>query len=405
MLISVPLQVDRSSLRGTSVVRAGDDKRATAAYIQIVLSRVTSRLGDPDPWVIDAAFAIGLSAWVLGAELGGGTGRVLVLLVMTCSIAGRRRAPLTVLVVQVAGAIALPGRLDFPTGISFFFAAYSAVLLSARRSVVIALLVIASAWQIAYGAEVDIPKALVPLLLVVPVWLAGAAVRGREVRAEAADLRANRLEAEREQTLRTERERIARELHDVVTHSVSLMVLQAGAARQIMSRDEQRSKSLLALVEASGRAALEELRRLLGLLSDEDTDTPLSPQPGINEIPELVEHVRSVGGEVELCVDGEPRAVSGGIAIAAYRVLQEALTNVLKHADGASARVVLRWTDDELELEITDEGPRANHMHDGRGIAGMRERTAMYGGTLDAGPRANHGFAVRARFPLDPRCT
>jgi signal transduction histidine kinase len=204
--------------------------------------------------------------------------------------------------------------------------------------------------------------------------------------------------------LAAERARIARELHDVVTHSVSVMVLQTGAARQIMRHDERRSRALLESVEASGRSALEELRRLLGLLSDQNVDTPLSPQPGVTDIPALIEHVSEAGVAVELSVEGQPRVISDGVALAAYRIVQEALTNVLKHARGASSRVVLRWSDGVLELEIVDHGPPQNGANRdasaGRGLAGMRERAAMYGGTLEADPGPDRGYLVRARLPL-----
>ena len=384
------------------MVRAADDRRRPSAYIPLVppLPALMRR-----PWVLDVGLAAALSVWVLVSELPGDRTRVLVLLAMTIAIAWRRRAPLAVLVVEVAGVVALPDRLDFPAGIAILFAAYSAVLLSTRRWLVAALLVAVSAWQVAYGGDVTIPSSLVPLYLIGPVWLAGAAMRSRELRAEASAERAERLETEREEALRNERARIARELHDVVTHSVSLMVLQTGAAREILSQDEQRSRSLLASVEANGRAAIEELHRLLGLLSEQDGDAPLSPQPGVDEIPTLVEQVREAGVDVQLQVEGEPRSVPRGVNVAAYRVVQEALTNVVKHAGGAPARVVLRWSDCELELEILDEGPANNGAQrpaSGRGIAGMRERAAMYGGTLEAGPRADYGYTVHARIPLEP---
>jgi signal transduction histidine kinase len=231
-------------------------------------------------------------------------------------------------------------------------------------------------------------------------------MRRRELRAEASAERADRAEREREASLRAERARIAHELHDVVTHSVSVMVLQTGAARQIMRRDEDRSQALLESVEDSGRSALEELRRLLGLLSDDDGGAPLAPQPGVGEIPSLIEQLRGAGVPVELCVEGPARTLASGVAIAAYRIVQEALTNVLKHADGAPTRVVLRYGAAALELEILDRGaPRgtgANDAQSGRGLAGMRERAAMYGGTLDARPEPDLGYAVRARIPLEP---
>jgi signal transduction histidine kinase len=310
-----------------------------------------------------------------------------------------------VLVVEVAGLVLLPSRLDLPEGVAFLIAAYSAALHSDRRLVVGALLIGGGAWFVAFGNQAQIPRDLVPVVLVAPVWLAGSAMRLRGQRAQAWAERADRLEQEREASLRAERARIARELHDVVTHSVSVMVLQTGAARQIMSQDESRSRALLESVEASGRSAIEELRRLLGLLSDEDGVAPLSPQPGVTEIPSLVEQVRQAGVSVELAVEGRPRVVSGGISVAAYRIVQEALTNVLKHASGAPTRVLLRWDHTALELEILDRGPSQGvaprDASAGRGIAGMRERAVMYRGSLVAHPGPDRGYVVRARLPLE----
>jgi signal transduction histidine kinase len=231
-------------------------------------------------------------------------------------------------------------------------------------------------------------------------------MRRHRRRAELSFERADRLEREQAASLRVERERIACELHDVVTHSVSVMVMQTGAARQVMGRDERHSRALLESVESSGRSALEELRRLLGLLSDQDGNAPRSPQPGVSQIPTLIEQVRQAGVNVELSVEGQPRGVSGGVSVAAYRIVQEALTNVLKHAGGAPSRLVVRWADNALELEVVDRGPAQNGAERdaplGRGIAGMRERAAMCGGTLDAHPAPDSGYLVRARIPLKP---
>lgn len=355
-------------------------------------------------WALDAALALALTGWALAEpNVFSDASRAVVLVAMTAAIAWHRRAPVAVLAVEVAGVVALPARLDLPQGVAVLIAAYSAAFYSDRRVVVAALLVAAAGWLLAFGGQARIPRGLVPVLLVAPVWLAGSAMRRREQRAD-------RLESERDASLRAERARIARELHDVVTHSVSLMVLQAGAARQIMGQDESRSRAMLESVEASGRSALEELRRMLGLLSDADGDSPLSPAPGVAEIPALVEQVREAGLSVQLCVEGRPRAVSGGVAIAAYRIVQEALTNVVKHAGGAQSRVVLRWGDGALELEIVDggavDGPRREPLEGkteaGRGLAGMRERASMYGGTLEARPEPERGFVVHARIPLEP---
>jgi signal transduction histidine kinase len=360
-----------------------------------------------DPRVLDAGLALGLTAWAL-AEPGAlsSPGQAVVLVAMTAAVAWCRRAPVTVLAIEVAGLILLPDRLNWPAGIAFLIAGYSAAFYSDRRVVVAALLLATAAWLFAFGGQVNIPSGLVPLLLVAPLWLAGSAMRRREQRALASAAQADRLEQEREAALQAERTRIARELHDLVTHSVSVMVLQAGAARQIMSQDERRSRALLESVEASGRSALEELRHLLGVLPDQDGAAPLSPQPGVAEIPSLVEHVREAGLSVELCEEGQSRDVSGGLGIAAYRIVQEALTNVLKHADGAPTRVVLRWDGGALELEIVDRGSLHDEAPDdgqtGRGIAGMRERAGMYGGTLEAHADPEGGYVVRAHLPLEP---
>ena len=145
---------------------------------------------------------------------------------------------------------------------------------------------------------------------------------------------------------------------------------------------------------------------MLGVLAEQGADAPLSPQPDVTQISSLIEQMRQAGMAVELSVEGEPRAISGGVSVAVYRIVQEALTNVLKHAHGAPSRVLLRWTDDALEVEIVDQGPLQNgavgDAPAGRGLAGMRERAAMYGGTLDAHPGLGRGYIVRARIPLEP---
>jgi signal transduction histidine kinase len=359
-----------------------------------------------DPRAIDAGIALGLTAWAITEPRAfSDPGRAIVLLAMPVAIAWRRRAPVAVLVVEIAGVALEPHALAAPQAIAFLTAAFSAALYSDRRVLVPALLLVAATVTAALAGTLVIAHRLLPFVLLGLLWLAGSALRRRELRAEASAERADRLEREREAALRAERARIARELHDLVTHSVSVMVLQTGAAREIMSRDERRSRALLESVESSGRSALEELRRLLGLLSDEDGNAPLSPQPGVTEIPTLIEQIRQAGVAVELSVEGQPRAVSGSVAVAAYRIVQEALTNVLKHAGGAPSKVVVRWADTALELEILDDGPphdgAAGDVLPGRGLAGMRERARMYGGTLEAHPGPDGGYVVRARIPLE----
>ena len=287
-----------------------DDRAPASAYIQPVslLERLPRGVASVRPRTLDAGLALALTAWALAEPRAlSDAARAPVLALMTAAIAWVRTAPLAVLVVEVAGVIALPSKLDLPQGVAFLIAAYAATLYSDRRAVVAVLLITSGAWLLAFAGELKIPSGIAPLLLVAPVWLAGSAMRRREQRAEVSAERAERLEREREAALRDERARIARELHDLVTHSVSVMVLQTGAARQIMSKDEPRSRAMLESVEASGRSALEELRRLLGLLSDGDDAAPLSPQPGLAEIPSLVEQVRQAGVDIELRVEGQAR--------------------------------------------------------------------------------------------------
>jgi signal transduction histidine kinase len=197
-----------------------------------------------------------------------------------------------------------------------------------------------------------------------------------------------------------ERARIARELHDVVAHSVSVMVVQAQAGPRLP--DEERVRDAFGSIETTGREALVELRRLLGVLRGGEEHAATAPQPGLASIEALVEQVREAGLRVDLRVEGEPAALPPGIDLSAYRIVQEALTNALKHAGRAEAEVIVRYETAAVELEILDNGigPHTRVNGSGHGLVGMRERVALYGGLLEAGSRNGHGFAVRARLPL-----
>jgi signal transduction histidine kinase len=200
-----------------------------------------------------------------------------------------------------------------------------------------------------------------------------------------------------------ERARIARELHDVVAHAMSVMVVQAGAARTILDRDPAEAVSALKRIEDTGRMGLAEMRRLLGILDTDDDAAALVPQPGLERLDELLERMRGTGLLVEGMVEGTPRDLPPGIDLTAFRVVQEGLTNALRHAGAAHARVLLRYDDEALEVEVADNGrgpPPDGAQTPGHGLIGMRERVALFGGSLHTGTRSGGGFVVRARLPL-----
>ena len=242
------------------------------------------------------------------------------------------------------------------------------------------------------------------------VWLAALVLQRRGHRAEELEARAERLETEREERERAavaaERRRIARDLHDVIAHSVSVMIVQAGAARLLLAEQPARAAGPLFAVEQAGRQALAELRRLLGMLRAGAAQAALTPQPGLGEIEALLAETRAAGLPVELTVEGEPTMLPRGLDLAAYRIVQESLTNARRHAGPAHAHVTVRFAHEALDLTITDDGSAPpNGNSSGHGLVGMRERVALYGGDFGAGPRAQGGFRVAARLPLGPTGT
>jgi signal transduction histidine kinase len=218
-------------------------------------------------------------------------------------------------------------------------------------------------------------------------WLWGDARRTAELEREAGA----------RQAAADERNRIARELHDVITHNVSVMVVQAAAANDVFDARPERAREALHAIEDTGRQALGELRRLLDVEGGGDGTLP---QPGLARVDELVANVRAAGLPVALEIEGHRSALPDGIDLSAYRILQEALTNTLKHARATKARVRVRYAADAVELEVTDDGVGGSVGNGGHGIVGMRERVALFGGRLDAGSQPEGGFAVRARMPL-----
>jgi signal transduction histidine kinase len=375
-------------------------------------------------------------------------------------LAARRWFPLTAFAVLLLGAVATREYATDVTFLAIVFAGYSAVAYSRFRGAALlsmfpaAVLVTVAFWTAgpvnfsvspvsALGPQVHAPPggqgvAALPAApwrltgLVVAASLVLIAVLGTAVQARD---RIRRLQAEHEaatrRALEQERARIAGELHDVVTHNVSVMIVQAGAARQVLTESPGAATEALLAVESSGRAAMTELRHLLGLLSPAAADpgggegapgegagagdgTPahhdLRPQPGLGQLRPLIDRVGAAGLPVELHVGGVPRDLPPGLDLAAFRVVQEALTNVIKHAGKPPTSVRLDYRNNDLVIEVADAGrpipavgpavtaaPGA-----GRGLLGLRERTALYGGDLDAGPGPGGGWVVRARMPVDP---
>jgi signal transduction histidine kinase len=244
------------------------------------------------------------------------------------------------------------------------------------------------------------------LLLAGGPFLVGRIVNARVQLAHELREKARRLEREGEEkqklAVAEERARIAREMHDVVAHNVSVMVVQASAARRMIDHDPERAREALTSVEQTGREALAEMRKMLDMLRAEDEIAALAPQPSIDELEGLLELAREAGLDVDLEVEGERRSVSSSVDLSTFRIVQEALSNTIKHAGAAHARVRLRFTDEEMEVDVVDDGSGAHPETNGRGqgLVGMRERVAMLGGRFEAGYGANGGFEVRATLPL-----
>ncbi|TCC58314.1 sensor histidine kinase [Kribbella pittospori] len=244
--------------------------------------------------------------------------------------------------------------------------------------------------------------------------LAVALVRAQRAHARALEERGWLLERERETAAKNavdaERARIAQDLHDIVSHNVSVMVIQAGAARHVLATEPADAEAALLAVEAAGRDTMKELRHLLGLLapSADGEDEKLSPQPSLSRLSPLIDRIAFAGLPVDVRISGEPRPLPAGVDVTAYRIIQEALTNALKHGDGVQAQVTVRYADHALRIEILNSGPSVlsggrppGPDGEGRGLLGLRQRVAVYGGDLDARRRLGGGFRVRAKIPLE----
>ena len=331
-------------------------------------------------------------------------------------IAWRRRFPIAVLFLTFA-ALTSHEAIDFPEApiLSPYFAIYTVGASRERRPSAIAAGTAVSVYLAAYVSGVlrheTPPISLASnFLFVTAFWVLGISVR--TVRAYATELedRAGRLEREQEERARRaavdERGRIARELHDVVAHNVSVMVLQAGGARRVLDSRPERTREALNSIERTGRQALTEMRRLLGVLRQEDEGNgPLEPPPGIDRLDNLVSQIGEAGLPVDVLLEGHPRPLPVGLDVSVYRIIQEALTNALRHAGPARAKVLVRYGDHDLQVRVTDDGRgipgSGGDGSSGQGLIGMRERVALFGGEFEAGPTPGGGYAVSVRLPIE----
>jgi len=391
------------------------------------LQQLATRARGVPPLAADAALAGLVCAtslvilWSLRYECacrdGLGVLAVTLVLAQTVPLVWRRRHPLATSAVVGAACMAyglapLPDLItNVPAG--GLVALYSMAAYCSRRTAAVVGAVTGVAVLAALlptQSQSDFLDYLVVYLLLGSAWTLGDLARTQRAYTAELEGRAVRLEREREleaqRAAAEERARIARELHDVVAHNVSMMVVQAEAGPVVVERDPARAAAAFDSIAATGRQALTEMRRLLGVLREDDHAPSLTPLPGIDQLPELVARVGRAGVPVELVVEGEPAPLSPGVDLSAYRIVQEALTNTVKHAGAARARVRVRYGAADLELEVTDDGPGprpdGNGRPGGQGLIGMRERASLFGGRLEAGPRPEGGFAVVAHLPLEP---
>jgi signal transduction histidine kinase len=326
------------------------------------------------------------------------------ILLVTIPLIWRRRWPLLVMAAVFIGT-AISREAPYVDSTCAVIAAYSVGTHERRRLIgllelaILGLVVIA-----AFGGVIPaIPAFIAPFAVLFAFWTVGALMRQSRARADAMAERASRLATEQRLSLAVaqaqERARIARELHDVVAHSVSLMVVQAGAARQVVERTPDRAIGALEAVGETGRRAMQELRTILGVLGDSGGDR--DPQPTLADVGAIVETIKEAGLPVSLEVRGTARFLTAALELAGYRVVQEALTNALRHSRLAPTHVVVEYRPHEVMIEVLCDAPATASGSSGRGIAGMKERVGLVGGRLEVGPGVERGFNVRAWLPFD----
>jgi signal transduction histidine kinase len=361
-----------------------------------------------DAAAVDRAVAVALTGFAqlevwLGSVASQRLPAALLIAPVTIGVAVRRRRPATVGIGAALVSAVLSGGWTSPQsigdGIAYFCCLYGLTVWTPPRRFAGGLAVVVAADLLSVAGPAGSLRGTVPFTAVTAVvmLLVRRIVGDRERRLRLAER--ERDVAAREAIVE-ERARIARELHDVIAHHVSMIVMQAGAERRVAERGGDVSVGVLGTIEQVGRGALTEMRRLLAMLRDGQSES-LTPQPRLADVPLLVERMRESGLPVELRIEGEPRDLPVGIELSAYRIVQEALTNALKHAGDARATVAVRYRPGALELEIADDGgAEAPAPSGGHGLVGMRERVALYGGRLQTGARPGGGYAVRALLPV-----
>ncbi|HEX6788241.1 MAG TPA: sensor histidine kinase [Gaiellaceae bacterium] len=345
-----------------------------------------------------------LEIWLTGDASGHRVACAVVSPIMASALALRRRYPLAAAVAgHTATALAFwlwGGSQIIASSVAWFCVLYGLAVWTTRRRFILgaAYVTILNLAPLSGNIAKTGSSTLFGVITLIVMLLIRRVLGDRERRLELAER--ERDVAAREAVV-AERARIARELHDAIAHNVSMMVVQAGAERRVLNEEQSSTREVLETVEEIGRGALTEMRRLVGMLRSDETD-PLTPQPGLDDLPQLVSQVREAGLPVELSVEGDPRELPVGLELSAFRIVQEALTNALKHAGDAHATVRVRYGPHSLELEIVDDGAGAEARADGggHGLVGMRERVALYGGRFEADRRAAGGFTVRALLPI-----
>jgi signal transduction histidine kinase len=399
----------------TPTVRAADAAAGPAMYRRRMrIPRVVERHWLDALIVLTLAGAIGEIFWNEDIE-GSKLGLSLFTLLWGLPLLARRRAPVAAATAVFVGFAAQA--VIWPHSVPYSFFTFVIVMLAGglygyhlttarSRAAGAALVLAAIVLVVGLDPEGSWANLISSLPIAAIAWLIGHVLRANNERNAELRERAERLERERDAEARAavaeERTRIAREMHDVVAHSLSVMVVQAEAAEEMLARDPERARRPLSAVQETGRTALTELRRMLGVLREAEGGPDLAPQPGLAGLDALAQQVRDAGLPVTVRVEGEPRPLSPTGDLQAYRIVQEALTNALKHAGPARAEVLVRYEPTEVVLEVVDDGRGYDPATDGggHGLVGMRERVAVCGGVMSAGRRAQGGFEVVARLPI-----